>query len=136
MDRKEFLSLVGLGAGAFVMGCGLIGCKKDESIPQAAVNFTLDLSLAENSGLNINGGSRVVNGILVAKTLSGSYIAVSSACPHEGTTVNFESGNNRFHCPNHGSNFNLMGSVSNGPASRSLTQYKTTLSGTNLSINS
>ena len=136
MDRKEFLSLVGLGAGALVMGCSLVGCKKDESTAPTPVDFTLDLTLAENTGLNINGGSRVVNGVLIAKSLSGNYIAVSSSCTHEGTTVNFDSGNNRFHCPNHGSNFNLNGSVSNGPAGRSLTQYKTTLTGTSLKINS
>lgn len=133
MDRKEFISLVGMSAGALLLGC-VSSCKKEDATP-ATVDFTLDLSLAENIALNTNGGSRIVSGVIVAKTLAGNYIAVSSACTHQGTTVNFDSANNRFNCPNHGSNFSTTGTVLNGPASTALKQYTVTLTGTSLRVN-
>jgi cytochrome b6-f complex iron-sulfur subunit len=70
----------------------------------------------------------------VAFTNAGSYIAVSSACTHQGGTVGYNAGNNNFVCPNHGSVFNANGSVANGPASQSLKQYTTTLTGSNLRV--
>lgn len=134
MDRKEFISLVGLGAGALFMGCATTACKKGSDSPAPTVDFTLDLTKSENASLNVNGGSRLVTGVIVAKTLTGSYIAISAACTHEGTTVNFDSANNRFHCPNHGSNFGPTGAVVTGPATSALKQYTTTLTGSSLRV--
>lgn len=134
MDRKEFISLVGLGAGALFMGCGMTACKKDSASSAPTVDFILDLTKSENASLNVNGGSRVVSGVIVAKTLTGSYIAVSAACTHEGTTINFDGVNNRFHCPNHGSNFSPTGAVVAGPASSALKKYTTTLTGSSLRV--
>lgn len=133
MDRKEFLALTGMSLGAFVLATCGIGCKKEEE-ESATKDFTLDLNAASNAALKNNGGSVVNDGVIVARTNAGAFIAVASACTHQGTTVNYEAANNRFRCPNHGAVFNESGGVVSGPASRALTQYKTELNGSNLRI--
>jgi cytochrome b6-f complex iron-sulfur subunit len=76
----------------------------------------------------------VSNGVIVARTNLGFFLAVSAACTHEGTNVYYSSSNNNFICPNHGAKFNSTGAVTQGPASKSLTQYQTALSGTKLRV--
>lgn len=131
MNRKEFLSLLGIGAtGVFVASC-LSACKKENN---TIIDFTLDLSNSSNAVLTNNGGYLISQGVIVAKTSAGEYIAVSAACTHQGTNVQFQSSNNRFHCPAHGANFNTTGSVQNGPANSPLTKYNTSLSGNLLRV--
>ncbi len=136
MDRKNFL--LTLGKGAVVAGlvyCA--GCASNNSdVPTAPTNvdMTLDLSLSQYSALNNVGGSIITNGIIVGRTSTTSFVAVSVACTHQGTNVQFQLNNNRFYCPNHGSTYSLNGNVTNGPAARSLTKYNTSFSGNILRI--
>lgn len=131
MNRKEFLSILGISAGGLVVATCLAGCKKTET---NATDFTLDLNNSTNSALNTNGGFVITKGVIVARTNTGAYIAVAAACTHEGTNVSYQAANNRFHCPNHGANFSSTGAVQNGPANTALQQYKTELTGTTLRI--
>lgn len=139
MDRKDFLNHIGMSAAAFAL-INCIGCKKtDESstsdtVGPSNVNFTLDLSLAANAALLNNGGSLISNGVIVAKTKTGSYIAVQRSCTHESYTLTYQSANSRFYCPNHGATFSENGAVTNGPASSALTVYNTELTGTTLKV--
>ena len=136
MDRKEFLASLGMGAAAFVCIWGLQGCQVNNPVSEAPTNvdFTLDLTDPANSALKNNGGYIYKSGIIVAKTTSGAYVAVYSACTHEGTTVTYDSSGNRFHCAAHGSNFLTNGSVINGPANQALHQYNTSLTGSSLRV--
>jgi cytochrome b6-f complex iron-sulfur subunit len=136
MERKEFLALIGAGATALVYTACLNGCKPLDNVtdPPAGVDFTLNLDDPAYSALKSNGGFVSKDGVIVARTTSGTYIAVSLACTHEGTAVTFDSANSRFHCPNHGSNFSTTGSVLNGPASSPLTSYQTSLNGSSLHV--
>jgi cytochrome b6-f complex iron-sulfur subunit len=136
MDRKEFLASLGIGAAAFVCLSGLQGCQVNNPVSAAPTNvdFTLDLTDPANSALKNNGGYIYKSGIIVARTTSGTFVAVYSACTHEGTTVTFESSNNRFHCAAHGSNFSTNGSVINGPANQALHQYNLSLTGNSLRV--
>ena len=136
MDRKEFLSVLGLSAAAIACTCCFGGCEADSSVaaPPTNVDFTLDLSDPANSPLNTNGGYVYRSGIIVARTGGGTFVALSSGCTHQGTTVFYDSTNNRFHCPNHGSNFATDGGVLNGPATSPLARYNTSLNGTSLRV--
>jgi cytochrome b6-f complex iron-sulfur subunit len=136
MDRKEFLASLGVSAAFVVYSSCLEGCNVADPVSAAPTNvdFTLDLTDPANTALKSNGGYIYKNGIIVAKTISGTYVAVYSACTHEGTTVTFESSNNRFHCASHGSNFSTSGSVINGPANQALHQYNTALTGNSLRV--
>jgi cytochrome b6-f complex iron-sulfur subunit len=138
MERKEFLSLLGLGTATIFTGACLGSCSKQStgnvSSAPTNIDFTLDLSLPANAGLTTNGGYIYSNGLIVARTASGSYIAVSQACTHEGVTVQYVSGEDLFYCPSHGAKFSDSGAVISGPASTSLKQYNTALSGTSLRV--
>lgn len=138
MDRKEFLKQLGLTSAVIFTGACLGGCSKDGATPSAPTNvdFTLSLTDTANAALKNAGGYIYKNGVIIAKTLSGSYIAVSQTCTHEGGTVEFQANNNRLYCPLHGAMFQVDGTVLAGPAKNPLTVYKTSLSGNNLRITS
>lgn len=135
MNRKDFLITAGKGV-AFAGFVYCIGCKKNSDSPTAptSTDFTLDLTLHSNQPLNSIGGSIVNSGIVIGRVSQTEFAAVSSACTHQGTTVEFQLANNQFYCPNHGSTYALNGTVTRGPAQKSLTKYNTSLTGTNLRI--
>ena len=134
MDRKEFLSMLGFSAGGLLLASCMGGCKKDSGSTATTVDFTLDLTQPANAALTTAGGFLYSNGVIVAKTNSGSIIAVSSACTHEGTNVQYQASGSRFHCPNHGANFSESGAVTQGPATTNLKQYSVTVSGNIVSV--
>lgn len=141
MDRKEFFSKVGFGAAAALLPACIAGiatsCSSDNSTsPSPApapsgVDFLLDVS---TGSLTTNGGFLVTKGIVVARTNSGTYIAVSASCTHEGTNVNYNASGNNFICPNHGAQFSSTGAVTQGPANSNLKKYNTTLTGNSLRV--
>jgi cytochrome b6-f complex iron-sulfur subunit len=138
MDRKEFLTALGYSSGALIFAACLGSCKKtntDTTSAAPTVDFTLDLTQPANSALNTAGGYIYSNGVIVAKTTAGNIIAVSQACTHQGTSVQFQGANDRFYCPNHGATFSTTGSVTNGPASSSLKQYAVTITGNSIRVN-
>jgi len=134
LDRKEFLSLIGVSTGAFALGRCLQGCKaaaQPYPNPPSNVNITLDLSNAAYKSLNTAGGYIYTDGIIVAKTTSPNvWIAVSQYCTHLGTSVVFQTTNNDFYCSEKGSVFAYSGGVVTGPATVPLKQYSVTYSQT------
>jgi len=88
MDRKQFLEQIGLGSAAILVGMCMGGCSKTEgggtTTPPSSVDFTLDLTSATYSALNTTGGFIYKDGLIVAKTVSGTFIAVAAACTHQG----------------------------------------------------
>lgn len=136
MTRKEFISQVGTGAAILLLpAClttGLSSCKKKKNKSTTkVVDFTIDVS---SGPLATNGGSMIKDGVIVARTLTGAFLAINSACSHEGTTINFIASSDSFTCPNHGAKFDAGGNVTQGPASKNLTSYKTELSGSSLHV--
>lgn len=110
----------------------LNGCSGQNPVPVPGnVDFTLDVS---SGSLSVNGGYLVRSGVLVARTSSGSFIAVSAACTHEGTTVRYNQAGNDFECPSHGATFSSTGKVTKGPARNNLAEYQTSLSGNSLRV--
>lgn len=132
MTRKEFMAQVGGGSAAlFIVACAASCKKKSSSASTPTVNFTVDVSTGP---LATNGGSLIQSGVIVARTLSGSFIAVAAACTHQGTNINYVSGSNSFSCPNHGAKFDSAGNVTVGPATTALKKYNTSLSGNTLTV--
>ena len=145
MKRDEFLHLFGFGAAILLTGClGSCSGRADSPQPGGAsapgagpVDFTLDLNDPANARLNDPAFGYVYGaggGVIVAKTAAGAYVALSSACTHQGTTVDFQLGTNQFHCPNHGSLFNTSGAVAQGPAMGALKSYVVSQAGSVLRI--
>ena len=94
------------------------------------VNFTTDVSTGP---LAANGGYLIQNGVIVARTSAGAFIAVSATCTPQGGTLSFSS-SDTFNCPLHGAQFNTSGVVTRGPASTNLQTYHTSLSGNSLHV--
>ena len=134
MDRKEFLSALGLGSSALIAISCLQACSKTDAASGAAVDFTLDLTNGAYAPLSNPGGYIISQGVIVAKTTNNTYLAVSAACPHQGVNVEYQGPQNQFFCPAHGSYFSASGSRTAGPTPSGLTQYKTTLTGTSLRV--
>jgi cytochrome b6-f complex iron-sulfur subunit len=136
MNRKDFLSALGLGTAAVACSYCLNGCKPLDSPITAPTNvdFTLDLTASTNAALKTNGGYLYNGGIIIARTANSSYVALSQICTHAGGTVQYVVSSNSFYCPNHGSNFATNGSVINGPATSPLTAYHTSLNGSSLRV--
>ncbi len=139
MDRKEFLSLIGISTASFAL-INCVGCSKGSDASSSTVtgpsnvNFTLDLTASANANLLTNGGYIISNKVIVARTLAGAYIAVQQSCTHESYTLIYQASNHRFYCNNHGSAFTEAGVVQNSPATKNLTTYNTLLTGTSLKV--
>lgn len=136
MDRKEFLTVLGLGAAAVACGQCLTACSpQDQPTAPTNVNMTIDLSSSAYASLNTPGGYVYDGGIIIANT-PGGFVALSQTCTHQGGTVQYDLSSNSFRCPVHGSRFADNGSVINGPASSPLASYKVKQSGSKLTITS
>jgi cytochrome b6-f complex iron-sulfur subunit len=145
MERKDFIEKVGLSAASvLIFGCMQSCSKSDGTTSQPtgsnntnkAIDYTINITTNPYTSLNTAGGFYVdkTNNIIIARTLTNEYIAVSSLCTHQQVTVDFQPNNNRFYCSAHGSAFFTTGAVLAGPANVALKQYKTALSGNNLRI--
>ena len=133
MDRKEFLSHLGIGsAGVFALAC-MESCSK-KSVAPSNVDFQLDLSTPAYASLRTPGNYVIVQGVIVALSTSNTYLAVSSSCPHQGVQVQFQSSQNQFICTAHNSVFTSTGARVSGPAPNGLTQYRTSLTGNILRV--
>lgn len=99
--------------------------------PTTTALATVDVS---SGALATNGGFVVINKIIIARTITGTFLAVAAACTHQGSNVKYVLANNNFHCNSHGAEFNSTGVVTKGPATSNLTLYKTTLTGTILTV--
>lgn len=145
ITRAAFLRSLGLSSAAlmsiYCLG-ELTACTSKKNEPQPnnpgtgsqEVDFTLDLTAPANSNLTKDGGFLYQGNIIVARISSTDFVALSKVCTHEGTTVLFEAKNNRFHCPNHDSNYKTDGTIINGPAQVALKKYNTTLTDNSLHI--
>lgn len=138
MTRKEFFAKVGFGAATILVPTCISGlatsCSNDEGgsgNAPTSVDFTLDIS---TGSLAADKGFLVTNRIVVARVNATTFLAVSAACTHEGTNVNYVASSNSFHCPNHGANFSNTGVHLNGPGSGNLKQYNVSLTGNTLRV--
>jgi len=149
MKRGEFMRSLGLSGAAlmavYCMGT-LTSCSNSSDDPTPTptpgpgpgtgtkVDFTLDLNSTGSANLKTEGGFVIQGGVIVARVKGGNYVALSKSCTHQGTEVAYQLANDRFNCPNHGSNFKTDGSVINGPAASPLKTYSTTLTATSLRV--
>jgi cytochrome b6-f complex iron-sulfur subunit len=149
MERAEFLAKFGLGFVAVCAGCGLASCgsKSSDATPSgggvvvggapsppktgSGNLFTVDL----NSELTQVGDSKTQAGVILVRIAGGntasSFTAVQVACTHQGTAINYNTGQQIFICPAHGSEFSQTGSVLVGPATLALHEYKVTIDSNN-----
>lgn len=144
-NRRQLLLRVGLGA--LLAGCRMSLDEEpapfeDEIVPPApdggptagatlcAEGVCLDLAHPDNVALVEIDGFRVLRlesrRLIVVRTSEATFIALSAACTHAGTTVRYDAAQMELVCPNHGSRFSLEGDVTDGPATAPLSTFATT----------
>jgi cytochrome b6-f complex iron-sulfur subunit len=124
--RREFLALVGTGAMALAgLGTAITG-----------VRFMWpEVLFEEERRFRIGTPDEIPVGTLVSLPQQKVYImhaadgffAMSATCTHLGCLTQYEKENNRIFCPCHGSRFNTVGEVTDGPAPKPLPRLELAL---------
>ena len=134
MNRRELIRNIAAGtATVFIVPSMLTSCEEDQPDPDNGNMLTVDLASSSNSSLGSDGGSKVIDNVIIINTGSG-FIALSSVCTHQGCQVSYDHGEGNLPCPCHGSIFSTSGSVLNGPADSPLKTYDVTQEGDILTI--
>lgn len=140
MERKEFISTLGFSVAACACGA-LVSCSKSSDNPGSGgggvvIDDPLEIDLSTT--LLSVGSSVTRDGVIVVRLADtnepASFTALSVACTHQGTFVNYSSGSKIFICPNHGSEFSTSGSVLQGPATKPLKKFQVSISGSTLTV--
>ncbi|TDQ18904.1 cytochrome b6-f complex iron-sulfur subunit [Algoriphagus boseongensis] len=96
---------------------------------------TISIDLTIQTRLATSGNWLLIdNAKVLVANINNSYVALTSVCTHSGCSDSWTFSNQRFTCTCHGSVFDPGGSVLVGPARDPLTSYRTSLSGTKLTI--
>ena len=143
MERKDFITILGLGAGSIIVSSCLGACSKSNTGSPSPnptpgtggkVDFTVDVSTNANI---LSKGWTILNSIIIAKS-GADYIALSGICTHQQNLMTYNASDNTFPCSQqdaaHGSVFNADGIRLKGPAIAPLKKYNTTLNGNILRV--
>jgi cytochrome b6-f complex iron-sulfur subunit len=133
MDRRNFLSWVGVGLLASSLPAVLAACTTDPSTSNNASSSPEKLKDAGGFkpvgaiALLDKEGKLASNGVLVVRNPQDPklLLAVNPTCPHKGCTVEWKSDRKEFVCPCHNSKFAATGAVIQGPAEKPLLTYAT-----------
>lgn len=130
ISRKDFLKNLGLGSAAlWAVYCTstLTSCKNENIVVPDVSQFTLNLEDAINANLKINGGYVIKNDVVIAKTMTGAYVAVTLICSHQQLKQIIFTKNNEFYCTAHEAKYDTMGKGLNQNGSNGLKIYPTML---------
>ena len=135
INRHEFLRKLGFAGSALAavyFGGHLQSCT-NERVSPAPTNLTLDLTASENAALKANGGYVVKEGVVIARSNTGSYIAATLTCSHEGKNqIMYQS--DHFYCPAHGAKYDNTGKGLNSEGKKGIRVYTTSLTDNILTI--
>ena len=134
IDRNVFLKQLGFSSAA-LLAVGLAACSKAADVAPLVSDIPLDLTDASNAALKTNGGYLVLSSqnVVVARTLTGGYAAVTLICSHQNQRQIYYT-NGGFQCSAHGARFDDTGKGLNANGSNGLKSYATSLSGNILTI--
>ncbi|GAB2642541.1 MAG: Rieske 2Fe-2S domain-containing protein [Emticicia sp.] len=123
IERRSFLKNLGFG-GAALMAIYCVGaCKNVASVVPDVAQFNIDLTDSANVALTKNGGYIIKNDVVIARTMQGSYVAVTLICSHEQRKQVTFTSSNEFLCTAHQARFDTMGMGLNANGSKGLKTY-------------
>jgi cytochrome b6-f complex iron-sulfur subunit len=147
MDRREFMTWMGIGGLATSLPVVLAACQSQE--PAATNDTSADAPTADTGSagssevigtvadLETNGfllkADAAVGPVLVVGT-ADALSAVNPTCTHAGCTVEWKGDQTLMVCPCHGSQFNSDGTVAKGPATEPLPTYAVQVEGDNVVV--
>lgn len=150
MDRRTFLSWVGLGWIASSLPIAIAACSSNSSEqpkptgtapvagnPNRQDGFQPVATIAEldQAGYLLNENS-AIGALEVIRNPANSkdLIAVNPTCTHKGCMVKWQANAKVFVCPCHDSQFSPDGSVVKGPATKPLPTYLTKVEGNSIFV--
>jgi cytochrome b6-f complex iron-sulfur subunit len=153
--RREFFKRI-IGSIAILIAPNLLasfieGCSSSPTQPQNSggsslstisgndQNGVVTINVGSSSPLADAGGVALVNYVssylLVDRSSTDTFNAMSAICTHQGCLINsYDSNNKQFVCTCHGSRYSLTGQVQQGPASLPLPSYSTSFANSTLTI--
>jgi cytochrome b6-f complex iron-sulfur subunit len=151
MERKEFLSTLGISLAAICAGCGIASCgsnpEAEDPKPSPTTGNTGGtitppanalMTASLDTELRNIGEFKIASGVILVRLAAGNaasaFTAVQVACTHQGTSINYNNSQGKFICPNHGSQFSTSGAVLLGPATAALKSYAVNVTGNTLSV--
>ena len=135
MNRRDFLSLVGVGFIATSLPVAIAACSPDNQSDSSAtpgdeawkkVGSVADL---DNKGQLLAKNSPIGPVLVVGKSQDANLTAVNPKCTHAGCDMTWEADIKKFVCPCHGSEFGIDGKVTKGPATKPIPSYSVKLEG-------
>lgn len=126
ISRKDFLKNLGLGSAAlWAVYCTgtLTSCKNETTVAPDISQFSINLEDAANANLKTNGGYVIKNDVVIAKTMTGTYVAVTVVCSHQQLKQVTFTKNNEFYCTAHEARYDTMGKGLNQNGSNGLKTY-------------
>jgi Rieske Fe-S protein len=135
VGRREFLKRTGIALGAATLAGSLseilASCSSSTSptITHGTTTISITSLAADGDFLIDSTVSPDGTPILVIRQNAATYTALSMLCTHQGCQVNSPVGGS-ISCPCHGSRYNLLGQVINGPAPSPLKSYSVVVNAT------
>lgn len=141
MNRRDFMSWVGVGVLGSSLPVAIAACTSQPSTPTTS---------SGGSGSEATGGFEVLGGVsdldqagqILNKDLAAgpvlairdpgnaeAVIAVNPLCPHAGCDVEWKAEETAFVCPCHQSKFKPDGSIIGGPTKEPLKTYEAKIEG-------
>jgi len=131
--RREFLRR-GWQLGGALLGAAAVWTTYESLRPLGASGAGGVIKLGNYSNYPKGTATYVNEGHFYVANADNHLFAISQKCPHLGCRVPFCESSGRFECPCHGSTFDIGGEWIQGPAPTGMTQYKLTLDGQNVVV--
>lgn len=125
MNRREFITLFGIGSIASSLPIAIAACTSSEptkTSPSSDWQNIGTVSELDQKG-QLQSQNSPIGPVLVVGTSKTNTIAVDPTCPHQGCKVDWQSTNQQFLCPCHQSAFARDGKRLAGPATQPLKTY-------------
>lgn len=140
MERRTFLSWVGVGTLASSLPAIIVACSSEETetsdIPASTNEFVEvgNLEELDTRGFILNKDATSQPVLVFRKPKNSELIAVSSKCTHAGCDVELDTDAQLLVCPCHDSKFTLDGSVAQKPATKPLVSYEVKQQGNSILV--
>ncbi|MHA4740709.1 Rieske 2Fe-2S domain-containing protein [Dyadobacter sp. MSC1_007] len=135
INRHDFLRQLGFAGSTLAAVCfagRLQSCTNDRVSP-VPTNLTLDLTDQANAALKTNGGYVIKDGVVIARSNTGAYIAATLTCSHEEKNeITYQT--DHFYCTAHGAKYDNARKGLNSEGKKGIRVYTTSLTDNILTI--
>jgi cytochrome b6-f complex iron-sulfur subunit len=138
MNRRDFITLFGVGGIASSLPLAIAACSPEKSTISTEKSTTTTSTGWQNigtvaeldkTGQLLNKSSPVGAVLVVGTSKTKNLVAVNPTCTHKGCQVDWKATQNQFFCPCHQSAFATDGKVLQGPATKPLATYAVKIEG-------